>query len=76
MCVCVGVGVRVRACMGVGVRLNILQVIDLRVSLLGTDKLLEQQIDQYSFLKSAFEQNRLRSIYDGSPPKQEEKYDF
>jgi phospholipid-binding lipoprotein MlaA len=61
---------------GTHTALNILQVIDLRVSLLGTDKLLEQQIDQYSFLKSAFEQNRLRSIYDGSPPKQEETYDF
>ena len=56
--------------------LNILEIVDLRVSLLGTDKLLQQQIDQYSFLKSAYEQNRLRAIYDGSPPKDEEKYDF
>ena len=56
--------------------LNILQIVDLRVSLLSTDKLLEQQIDQYSFLKSAYEQNRIRAIYDGSPPKKEEEYDF
>ena len=31
-------------------------------------ELLEQQLDPYLFLKGAYEQNRLKSIYDGNPP--------
>lgn len=57
--------------------LTVLRVVDTRVGLLGADSLLEQQLDPYSFLKFAFEENRLKSIYDGQPPqKEEEDYDF
>lgn len=48
--------------------LTILDVVSLRTSLLGTDKILESQIDEYAFLKHTFEQNRILSLYDGKPP--------
>lgn len=57
--------------------LTVLGVIDTRVGLLGADDLLDQQLDPYSFLKVAFENNRLSSLYDGEPPEQEEEdFDF
>jgi phospholipid-binding lipoprotein MlaA len=48
--------------------LTVLNVVDVRAGLLGSSDLLEQQLDPYLFLKGAYEQNRLKSIYDGSPP--------
>ena len=56
--------------------LSILQIVDTRVSLLGLDPVLEQQVDPYSFIKTAYEQNRLNVIYDGQPPVAEEDFDF
>ncbi len=57
--------------------LTVLEIIDTRVGLLGADELLDQQLDPYSFLKTAFETNRINSIYDGQPPLQEEEdFDF
>ena len=59
--------------------LVLLDVIALRASLLGTDGLLRAQLDEYAFLKRAFEQNRIRQIYDGNPPaaeEVEEDFDF
>lgn len=53
-----------------------LEIIDLRASLLGADKLLDKQVDPYSFLKNAYDQNRLNAIYDGNPPALQEDYDF
>ena len=53
--------------------LTILNVIDTRVGLFGADDLLDQQLDPYAFLKVAYEENRLNSIYDGQPPAQEEE---
>lgn len=47
-----------------------LNIIDTRASLLGTGDILENQLDPYLFLKEAYEQNRLNSIYDGAPPEQ------
>ena len=58
------------------VGLSVLQVVDTRASLLSVDSVLEQQVDPYSFIKSAYEQNRLNSLYDGSPPVAEEDFDF
>ncbi|NNC99751.1 MAG: VacJ family lipoprotein [Gammaproteobacteria bacterium] len=53
--------------------LFVLDVLDLRAGLLGSDELLESQLDSYAFLKQAYEQNRVRAIYDGNPPAQEEE---
>lgn len=43
----------------------------LRAKLLSSDSLLEAQVDEYSFVKNAYEQIRVDKIYDGNPPKQE-----
>jgi len=57
--------------------LTVLNVVDVRAGLLGTDGLLEQQLDPYGFLKVAYEENRINDLYDGSPPeKEEEDFDF
>ena len=58
---------------GVRTGLVFLDVVSLRASLLGTDRILETQVDEYSFLKTAFEQNRISQIYDGEPPESEEE---
>ncbi len=55
---------------GVRTGLVLLDVIALRTSLLGTDRILDSQVDEYAFLKSAFEQNRIRALYNGNPPEQ------
>ena len=46
----------------------VLNFLDTRASLLSLEKVIEQQIDPYSFFKSAYEQNRISAIYDGDPP--------
>ncbi len=57
--------------------LTVLGIVDIRASLLGTERFLEQQLDPYSFLKSAYEETRLNVIYDGqAPEKEEEDFDF
>jgi len=57
--------------------LNILNIVDTRASLLGTDNLLDRQIDPYLFLKEAYDKNRLSVVYDGAPPEQsDEDLDF
>jgi phospholipid-binding lipoprotein MlaA len=48
--------------------LTVLNVVDVRSGLLGSVDLLENQLDPYLFLKEAYEQTRLNSIYDGNPP--------
>jgi len=52
--------------------LTALNIVDTRAGLLGTDELLERQLDPYLFLKEAVESNRLSVIYDGAPPEQSE----
>ena len=47
-----------------------LNIIDTRASLLDTVEILENQLDPYTFLKEAYDQNRLNAIYDGNPPEQ------
>ncbi len=57
--------------------LSILDGIDTRASFLVFDDVLESQLDQYSFIKSTFEDNRINKIYDGTPPDApEEDFDF
>ena len=46
----------------------VLNALDTRASLLPLDKVIEQQLDTYSFFKSAYEQNRISAIHDGNPP--------
>ena len=58
------------------VSLTALGIVDTRVSLLGSEKFLDQQLDPYSFLKSAYEESRLNAIYDGQAPEKEEDFDF
>jgi len=54
------------------IALTVLDIVDTRASLLSLDPVLESQLDQYSFVKSAYEQNRLKEIYDGKPPNQQD----
>ncbi|MGH8442287.1 MAG: MlaA family lipoprotein [Nevskiaceae bacterium] len=54
--------------------LNVLQVVHGRAQLLQVDKLLEQQIDPYVFVRSIYLQDRLNQVHDGNPPKEE--FDF
>ncbi|MGQ0587064.1 MAG: MlaA family lipoprotein [Gammaproteobacteria bacterium] len=54
--------------------LGALQVIDGRASLLGADKMLEGQLDEYAFVRSLYLQDRLGKVHDGNPPKEE--FDF
>lgn len=58
---------------GVRTGLVFLDVVSFRASLLRNDRILESQVDEYAFLKSAFEQQRIRAIYDGEPPQPEEE---
>jgi phospholipid-binding lipoprotein MlaA len=51
-----------------------LQVVHDRSNLLGADGMLEQQMDEYAFVRSLYLQNRLNKVYDGNPPK--EDFDF
>ena len=53
---------------------GVVQTIDGRASLLGADKMLEQQIDKYVFIRSIYLQGRLGKVHDGNPPK--EDFDF
>lgn len=54
--------------------LGALGTVDTRASLLGADKMVEQQLDPYVFIRSIYLQNRLNKVYDGNPPK--EDFDF
>jgi len=56
--------------------LTITSAVSSRVSFLGTDALLDAQLDPYSFLKQAFEQQRIESLYDGNAPTVEQDFDF
>jgi phospholipid-binding lipoprotein MlaA len=54
--------------------LGVLQAVHQRAELLGADKMVEQQMDPYVFVRSIYLQNRLNRVYDGNPPK--EDFDF
>jgi phospholipid-binding lipoprotein MlaA len=42
--------------------------VDSRTQLLDFDSILEQQIDPYVFMRTAYLQRRLNEVYDGNPP--------
>lgn len=52
-----------------------LQIVDGRASLLGADAMLEQQLDQYVFVRSIYLQGREGKVYDGNPPKEDFGFD-
>jgi len=49
-------------------------VLNLRANLLDADKLMDQQLDKYLFLRTAYLQQRQSAVYDGHPP--QEDYDI
>lgn len=53
---------------------GVLQAVHERSNLLGADAMLEQQLDEYAFVRSLYLQARLNKVYDGNPPK--EDFDF
>ncbi|NKF23886.1 MlaA family lipoprotein [Solimonas marina] len=44
------------------------QAVDTRSQLLDFDSILQQQLDPYVFLRTAYLQRRLNQVYDGNPP--------
>ncbi|RBP53754.1 MlaA family lipoprotein [Arenicella xantha] len=58
--------------------LTVLNVINTRARLLDADAVLANQVDPYLFLKTAYESNRVRAIYDGNPPQldDDDEFDF
>lgn len=48
--------------------LTALNLINLRAQLLSADSLLDGALDPYIFVRTAYLQNRLNKVYDGSPP--------
>ena len=61
---------------GLQIGLTVIDAVDTRASLLPLDAALESQVDQYTFIKSAYESNRIDRIYDGDAPTKEEELDF
>ncbi len=45
-----------------------LEVIDLRSQYLGSEKVFNQQLDPYLYVRDAYTQRRRNQIYDGNPP--------
>jgi phospholipid-binding lipoprotein MlaA len=54
--------------------LTALGVLDLRARLLDADRMLDEQLDPYLFVRTAYLQRRQSLVFDGNPPKQ--KFDF
>jgi len=62
---------------GAAIGLTVLDAVDNRVDLFPLEDVLNSQLDQYSFIKNAYEADRIKKIYDGSPPDApEEDFDF
>ncbi|MGH8445393.1 MAG: MlaA family lipoprotein [Solimonas sp.] len=54
----------------IGPRIGItaVQAVDTRSQLLDLDSVLDQQLDPYVFIRTAYLQRRLNQVYDGNPP--------
>jgi phospholipid-binding lipoprotein MlaA len=52
-----------------------LNLVDFRARLLPADHFLEQQIDRYVFVRTAYLQDRQNKVYDGAPPKEDYGFD-
>ena len=50
-------------------------VIDSRARLLGADKALDDQLDQYVFIRTAYLDRRQNLVYDGNPPEEDLGFD-
>jgi phospholipid-binding lipoprotein MlaA len=48
--------------------LKAMQAVDMRARLIGSDRLMDQQIDPYVFLRTAYLQHRQDLVFDGKPP--------
>jgi phospholipid-binding lipoprotein MlaA len=59
---------------GVSVPVTGLSFVDTRAQLLGVEGVLEQQLDRYVFVRSAYLQRRQSLVYDGNPPREEIDY--
>ncbi|HET8880947.1 MAG TPA: VacJ family lipoprotein [Solimonas sp.] len=46
------------------------QAVDTRSQLLDFDSILQQQLDPYVFMRTAYLQRRLNQVYDGNPPEE------
>lgn len=58
------------------VGLYVLNAVNIRVKLLGADQVLDKQLNPYSFMKTAYQEQRINAIYDNNPPeKVVEDYD-
>ncbi|WP_105168745.1 MlaA family lipoprotein [Pseudoalteromonas sp. T1lg23B] len=53
-----------------------LKAIEARASLMAQEKLLEESLDPYIFVKDVYFQRQLYELYDGNPPLKEEPTDF
>ena len=58
----------------VGWTVGALDAVEARAGLLGLDKVLEQQLDPYVFVRTGYLEHRQNLVYDGNPPK--EDFDF
>lgn len=54
--------------------LTVMSGVDARVGLLDADKFLDEQLDPYIFVRTAYLQRRQNLVFDGNPPKP--KFDF
>lgn len=58
-----------------GLGMAALDTIEDRAQFLGADRMLEQQIDRYVFVRTFYLQRRLDLVYDGSPPLEDFGFD-
>lgn len=58
-----------------GIGLSALDTVEDRAQFLGADRMLEQQIDRYVFVRTFYLQNRLNLVHDGSPPLEDFGFD-
>ena len=58
-----------------GYGLTALDLVDFRARLLPADRFLEQQLDRYVFVRTAYLQDRQNRAYDGNPPKEDYGFD-
>ncbi len=50
------------------------RAVDTRADLLKADKVLEEQLDPYVFVRETYRQRRLSEVYDGEPPEVEDEF--
>jgi len=52
-----------------------LQLVDSRSRLLGADRALNDQLDQYVFIRTAYLDRRRNLVFDGNPPEEDLGFD-